>query len=202
MYKRYGKFKISDYSASWMVLGLMIAFGVACLLLKLPGIYLIVPILYSATLIYSIWNPNREYFEIADGIINVKKGKREKQIKIPKEISLIISPVDVCPPLSIRTAVGNTTHMLDGKYAVSILMKMDMHEMLEKVHRGHIKQYTTSTIKNAFEEYKYFYSFVCEDLLLNELLRERKANILIPKSMINKVLLEKFDLEIFIDSEC
>lgn len=50
-------------------------------------VYTIVPILYSVALIYSIWSPNREYFEITDGVINVKKGKRKRQIKIPKELS-------------------------------------------------------------------------------------------------------------------
>lgn len=202
MHKRYGKFEIADYNVSWMTLGLMIVFIVTCMMMKLPVVYMAVPILYSVALIYSIWNPNRECFEIIDGIIHVKKGKKEKKIKIPKELSLIISPVDICPPLSVRTAVGNETHILKGKYAVSILMKMDMGEIIEKVHRGYIKRYTTSTIKNAFEEYKYFYSFVCDDVLLNEFLRERKANILIPKSMFDKVVFEKNDLEIFIDPEC
>lgn len=202
MHKRYGEFRITDYKTSWMGLGLMTIFIVACLLLQLPVIYIVVPIVYSVALINSILSPNREYFKIINDIIKVKKGKKERTIKIPKEFSLIISPVDICPPLSVRTAVGNKTHILKDKYAVSILMRMDVEEILDRVHKGYIKRYTTSTIKNAFEEYKYFYSFVCDDILLNELLRERKANILIPKSIYDKVLLENKDLEIFIDSEC
>ena len=202
MYKRYGEFRIGDYKTSWMVLGLMIIFIVACFLLQLPVVYMVVPILYSVALINSIWNPNREYFKLINGIIYVKKGKKEKEIKIPKEISLIISPVDICPPLTVRTAVGNKTHILKGKYAVSVLMRMDMEEIIEKAHIGYIKKYTTSTIRNAFEEYKYVYSFVCDNVLLNQLLRERKANILIPKSIFDKMFLENKDLEIFIDSEC
>lgn len=202
MYKRYGKLRIADYSISWMMLGLMLVFIVLCLILKLSAVYIIVPVLYILVLIYSIWNPNREYFEINGDMINIKKGKREKKIQIPKEFSIIISPIDVCPPLSVRTAEGNRTHILEGKYAVSILAKMDMRELVEKVHRGHIKQYTTSTIKNNFEEYKYIYSFACNDNLLNEILNEREVNLLIPKSMYEKVALKKYDLEIFIDSEC
>lgn len=79
---------------------------------------------------------------------------------------------------------------------------MDMEEIIEKVHRGHITRYTTSTIKNAFEEYKYIYSFVCNDVLLNELLKDRNVNLLVPKSMIDKISLGKQVSEIFVDPEC
>lgn len=202
MYKRYGNFRIADYKASWMALSMMIVFIVAGLMLKLSVIYIVVPILYSVAIIYTIWNPNRERFEIIEDLINVKKGKKEKEIKIPKEVSIVFSPVDICPPFSVRTAVGSSTHILKDKYAVSILVKMDIEEIIEKVHAGFIKKYTTSTIRNAFDEYKYVYSFVCDNVLLNQLLRERKANILIPKSIFDKIMLENKDLEIYVDSEC
>lgn len=202
MYKRYGKFRITDYVFSWIALCWIIVFVVVCYVLKLSIIYVILPILYLAALFYSIWNPNREYFEIRDEIIVTQKGRRHKIIKIPEEISLIFSLVDVSPPLSVRTAVGNETHILKRRYAVTILNKMDMDEIVEKVHRGYIKQYTTSTIKNAFEEHKYIYSFVYTDFLLKEILKRRNVNILIPMSLYDKVSLEKKELEIFIDPEC
>lgn len=202
MYKRYGKFRIADYMASWMVICLMLIFVVACLVLKLSAAYIIVPLLYAVVIMHSILNPNRELFEITDDAIIIKKGKKEKQIKIPNELSLIISPVDICPPLSARTAVGNGTHILKGKYAVSVLMKMDMDEMVKKVHRGYIKQYTTSTIKNNFEEYNFFYSFVCNDVLLNEISRNRNVNLLVPKSMVDKISLGKQVPEMHIDFDC
>lgn len=202
MYKRYGKFQMTDYMGSWIGLVVMIIFFIACLLLRLSVAYIIVPVLYFVALIYSIWKPNREYFEIIDDIINIKNGKRIRQIRIPRELSMIVSPVDISPPFTKRNAVGNQTHILKGKYALSILTKMDMDEIVERVHRGYIKRYTTSTIKSAFEEHRYLYSFVCNEVLLNEITRERKVNLLVPKSMLDKISLENQVTEIYIDPMC
>ena len=66
MYKRYGKFQMTDYMGSWIGLVVMIIFFIACLLLRLSVAYIIVQVLYFVALIYSIWKPNREYFEIVD----------------------------------------------------------------------------------------------------------------------------------------
>lgn len=79
MYKRYGKFRIADYMSSWMVICSMAVYLVACLMLKLSVIYIIFLLLYSSALIYSIWNPNREFFEIVGDVINVKKGKKSNK---------------------------------------------------------------------------------------------------------------------------
>lgn len=203
MYKRYGDFRASDYTGSWAVMGVMILFVMVSLSFTYPIGYYIIPVIYLFALFYSIWNPNREWFEINDSIIHVKKGKKEKEIWIPEDISIIISPVDICPPLAVRTASGNQTHILKGRYAISILTKMNMEEMIERVHRGQLKKYTTSTIKMSFEEYRYIYSFVCNDNLLEKILSGRSANILIPKTMYSEIRLNrKLDIEICIDPIC
>lgn len=201
-YPRYGKFRVTDYVGSWFGLIILMLFVAASFILKLSAAYIFVPASYSIALIYSICKPNRECFEISNDLIIIEKGNKKRQIKIPSELTLIISYVDICPPLARRNAVGNQTHILRGKYALSIFEKMDMEEVMERVHRNYIQRYTTSTIKSAFEEYRYIYSFVCNETLLNEIIQNRECNLLIPKSLFEKISWENGNIKIFVDPRC
>ncbi len=199
---RYGKFQISDYIGSWCIVILywILAFG--CIIAELPFGYTCVPIIFSIIRIYSIIRPYKEQFEIKEDIIVVKNGKKETKKTLHKEMVLIISYVDTCPLFVKRTAIGNETHILKDRYAVSIIQKMPLEDIIERLHRNYVKKYTTSTIKDFFEEYNYIYSFVTDEKMLEELLFNRKCVLVIPKSLVDKVEIKATEVEVYIDVLC
>jgi len=143
--------------------------------------------------------PHCELFSISGDSITVYFGRQTKSIQLPAELTLIVSYADVCPPLAIRTAVGNQTHILKDKFAVSILQKMPVELALETLHRNHIKKYTTSRIRTVFDDYRYIYSFVCDQFLLDALIADRKCLLIVPESLSKVISFESSIENVYID---
>ena len=95
----------------------------------------------------------------------------------------MVSHADVCPPLAMHTDMGNKTHILKDKVAVSILQKMPVEVVLDVLHRNYVRKYTTSRIRTVFDDYRYIYSFVCNQSLLDALIANRKCLLILPESL-------------------
>lgn len=85
------------------------------------------------------------------------------------------------------------------RYALSIFKRMDMGEVINRIQTRTYGEYTMSTIDGLFEEYQYIYSFVCNETLLDEIVRNRKAELLIPKSLVDKVSINAQMGTVYID---
>lgn len=167
-----------------------------------PFFLIIFPLIFSAVLVWSVLSPNREQFAISKNIITVVKGRKPIQVEIPLKVTLIISYADICPPFARRsaTSMAKQSYSLRGKYAVSILQKMPLEFTLQRLHQNLAKRYTNSSIQNDFGN-KFIYSFVCDQILLNQLLDCWHCFVVIPKSLTNKVFLNSQLIEVFIDPD-
>ena len=127
--------------------------------------------------------PYCEQFSINSDSISVFWGRKTKTIHLPAEFTLIVSYADICPPLTIRTAVGNQTHILKDRFAVSILQKMPVEFALETLHQSRIQKYTNSSIRTAFNDHRYIFSFVCDQFLFDALVNSKECLLIVPESL-------------------
>jgi len=113
-----------------------------------------------------------------------------------------VSYADVCPPLTINTTYGNPTHILKDKFAVSILQKMPAEDVLEILHQKLylVQKYTTSSIRAVFDDYRYIYSFVCDQFLLDALIDSKKCLLIVPESLSKVIAFESSVENVYIDS--
>ena len=137
---RYGKFHFQDYWQSWISIVVLLFFAIANILLELPWVFFAFSIVYVIVWVWMILAPQFEHFILtSDFIITSYIGRKKHAIELPSELTLVISYVDICPPLAVRTAIGNRTHILKEKYAVSILHELPLEIALEKLHLNHLK---------------------------------------------------------------
>jgi hypothetical protein len=136
---------------------------------------------------------------MCDNSITVLLGKKTRTIILPSELTLVVSYADICPPLAIRTAIGNQTHILKDKYAISILQKMPLDVAMEALHRNQIHNYTTSIVQSVFDGYLYIYSFVCNQSQIDRLIANQNYLLIIPESLQEKISVDQSIVDLHID---
>ena len=198
-HRRYGEFRFNDYCASWIGIAALLIFAVVSLALKLHFLLAVFPSLYAIIWIWTVLAPNIEKFSISSEKIIVKKGRKKEEIPIPSKLCLVVSNVDICPPLAIRTPTGNETHILKDKYAVSVLKAMPLEDALMGLHRNNMHKYTTSTIQRNFDDCRYIYCFVCDRVLLDKLIDNRECQLIIPESLLERVPINRGKVNLHID---
>ncbi len=197
--RRLGKFRFGDYCFSWVTIAVMLLYSTASIVLELSSLFVIIPLVYALIRLVVILVPHCEQFTINGDSISVFRGRQSETIRLPEELTLIVSYADVCPPLTIRTAVGNQTHILKDKFAVSILKKIPLEDTLELLHRNCMRKYTISSIRNAFDEHCIYYSFVCNRFLLDALISNKKCLLIVPESLSTVIPLESIGENVYID---
>lgn len=186
-YRRYGKFNAQDYIVSWFVILFYLLFAVACYFLAGSFPLSLLSIALAVVRLLSILLPNCEQFSIQGDIIMVRRLGRIYKIPLPPRVVIVVSNTDICPPLSIRTAVAHRTHILHGQYSLSILQAMPLEYTLHHLHQNYVKEYTSSMIQFEFDEHEYVYSFVFNAHLLNQILTGRTYQMIIPESLLDTV---------------
>lgn len=201
---RYGKFSFADYWGSWISIIILLAYSVCCIVLHLSLIFVFFSLVYAFIWLIKILVTINESFMIVDNDIIISKIGKAQKIPIPSELTLIISYADVCPPLAIRTATGKQTHILKDKFAISILTKMPLDITLETLHKNRIEEYTNSIIQTTFNDYRYIYSFVFNQFLLDSLISNRDCILIVPQSLVEKITvdLNYTNTIVYIDKRC
>ena len=201
---RYGKFSFADYWGSWISIIILLAYSVCCIVLHLSLIFVFFSLVYAFIWLIKILMTINESFMIVDNDIIISKIGKAQKIPIPSELTLIISYADVCPPLAIRTATGKQTHNLKDKFAISILTKMPLDITLETLHKNRIEEYTNSIIQTTFNDYRYIYSFVFNQFLLDSLICNRDCILILPQSLVEKITvdLNYTNTIVYIDKRC
>jgi len=196
-YNRYGKFRARDYFSAW--LAIIVYLLIVIFNLKDAPFYLLaLPIILSVDTAWSVYAPNRERFSIIGNMIIAKKGRRKMEITIPSEPTLIVSYVDICPPMEKR--VGSLkSYVLKDRYAISIIQKMKLEDVLVHLHEKYVKKYSNETIEASFSRDCFFYSFVCEGDLLNKVLQNRQCLLIIPESLSEKIVFNSEAENVYID---
>lgn len=197
--RRLGKFRFQDYCISWISIALLLLFSIASIALNLSFLFVIFPAMYAVIWLGIILAPHREQFAINSDAITIFLGNKTQTILLPSELTLVVSYADVCPPLTMRTAVGNQTHILKDKFAFSILQAMSVEDALETLHRNRVQTYTTSRIRTVFDDYRYIYSFVGDQSLFDMLIANRKCLLIVPESLSRVIRYESSIENVHID---
>ena len=200
MSNRYGEFRPVDYCISWIVIAVLVFFSIGSMILELSFLFIAFPLVLAAARLWAILAPHREKFIMCDHSITVLLGKKRRTIILPPELTLVVSYVDICPPLAVCTAIGNETHILKDKCAVSILQKMPLDAVIEALHRNQIRRYTTSIVQRAFDDYRYIYSFVCDPSHIDWLIANQKCLLIIPESLQEKIAVDRRNVDVHIDA--
>lgn len=200
---RYGKFKIRDHLIIFIIVIYLLFLSVIGVVFDSPLCLAFVPLVYAIIELLVVYLPFKEQFAINETCIDVYKGKKKDTIPIPNELILIISPFDVCPLLATRTAIQKQTYVLKDRCSVSILTGVYLDEALRLLHCNHIKQYTSSNIKAIFNDWRYIYNFVLDSSdMLKKIITDRKCTLIIPKSMLNKIRVDDYSIDVYVDDVC
>lgn len=200
---RYGKFKSKDHLPTFISVTFFSLFSLMGVILDLPLLLIFFPLICAIICLLVVCLPFREQFVINDSSIDVYIGKKKHTIQLPTELTLVISPLDVCPLLATRTAIQKQTYVLKDRCSVSILTGVYLDEALRLLHCNHIKRYTSSNIKAIFNDWRYIYNFVLDSSdMLKKIITDRKCTLIIPKSMLNKICVDDYSIDVYVDDEC
>lgn len=197
-YRRYGKFHFRDYYSGWFAIVFLFLIAVMSFLAETYNFLAIWPTILIVIMTWGIIEPNEECFSMSADIINVKKRKKRHQITMPRELTLVVSYADVCPSWAKRIGVGNSTYMLKGKYAVSILKKIPKENVLETLHGKYAYRYTNCWIEELLKP-NFIYSFVCEQDMIEKIVSGRKCTLILPETLVDKINLNQLMCDIYID---
>ena len=199
-YRRYGKFRFSDYTSAWLVIVFLFVLVVVGFLTDTQFYLLIWPLLLLMIMAWSIYKPNSERFLISGDTITIMQGRKKQEVSIPSEPTLVVSYADVCPPLAKRVSYGNQTYMLKGRYAISILQKIPLEIAIVRLHENYTRKYTNSTVEACFDEHLYVYSFVGNQEIVDKLIANNKCQIIIPESLLSQLPINLNQINAHIDT--
>lgn len=199
IYRR-GKFRFKDYTLDWLAIALLLVFSITSLILDLSLLFSIFPMVYAAMWLWQIFVSGYERFIINHNSITVLRGRKHYTINIPSELTLVVSHVDICPPLAFHTAVGARTHILEDRFAISILRELPLDTAIEILHRNNVRKCTTSSIRVAVDDYHFVYSFLCDQTLFDKLTLNRKCLLIIPESLLNAIPVDPGTIDVYVDS--
>lgn len=189
-YSRYGSFRFNDFYSSWLGISILLIFTICGIFFGSDIILIVFPTVYAIVWLLVVLLPFREQFEIKEDSITVIRGRRKHSIYIPSKITIIVSDVDICPPFAVRTAFRSNTHVLKNRYSITILKYTELKETIETLHRNSVQYYTSRMVKYLFSGYKFIYSFVCNQSLLESVISNRESLIIIPKAYANEVYID------------
>ncbi len=199
-YRRFGKFRFRDYTSAWFAIVFLFVVVIFGFLTDTQFYLLIWPLLFLMNMAWSIYKPNSERFLISGNTITIMQGRKKQEVSIPSEPTLIVSYADVCPPLAKRISYGNQTYMLKGRYAISILQKIPLETVFERLHKKYMCKYTNTTVEACFGEYLCVYSFVGNQEMFDKLLANRNCQIIIPETLLNQISIDLHQIDVHIDT--
>ena len=198
-YRRYGKFRARDYISAWLVIAFLLVSIIVGLLTDTAFYWLVIPFLGTLMMLWSVVEPNRECFSVSNRIITSFKGKKTEKLEIPSSPILVFSRADICASSIKNICFGNQSYWLRGRYAVSILQHVSAETALQCLHRNHAKAYTNTSIECTFEVNQFVYSFVCDQVMLNEWIYSEKCKLIIPESLIDKIRVHTSKIDVYVD---
>ena len=203
---RYGKFSFSDHIIAVIGSVILCGMGIGSLILrflKISNVSYVYGI--GVIVVCFVWNmailiPYAERFRICNDTIITQGLFRTEKVDIPDDISIVISYLDNSTHLARRSAahVSPQVFILQGKYMVSILKRVPMPTLLEKLHSPLVNPYTNSTVMDSFCS-EFIYSFVWNQMLLDQIIQNRNCSIVIPKSLSGRLAVNTSSAEIIID---
>lgn len=195
-YSRYGKIRFKHYWYECFIVLVCLMFAIFGFIEKFKlgsfGIGLVI------FLMINILIPYREKFLLNQDAVIVYKKRKIKSINLPSKITVIISYADVCNDLDKRDMSYNSTKLLKGEWAVSLLEDVSVEEVTKRLHRKGAWRYTNCWVEELLKQH-FIYNFVCNQSMLEEVLTNRNFTLIIPETLLPVIDITKLRGEIYID---
>lgn len=120
-HKRYGTMKLKNHLSNCFCDCFFLLFGIACIAFGISGISAFVFLFIAIFDIALTLTPYREEFAVSHGTVTVYEKGEIKHIILPDQMTIVISYADMCTDLAKRVTLYNSTYMLKGEWAVSLL---------------------------------------------------------------------------------
>lgn len=199
---RYGKFSFRAYS-NWTIF-LVIAFSILLMQKKVVFAHAIAVLAIMA--LFCVFT-HYEWYQINNNSIEVKRLFSQKSVSLPSDLILIIAKTTVLSwPLKRLRDLRNTIHF-DDRFMVCIIGNATVQETIKIMHRTNLKKdvrFSNEVVKELFRTNTYsdfLYSFVYEPDQLQKLIENHNCQIILPKSLKNKVNLDHIKIPIYLDEE-
>lgn len=197
-YRRYGKIKLKNHLSNCFFDLLFFLFGIACITTgnsEMSGAIFIGIAIFDVihTLIQY-----REKFLINKDTFVVYKKRRIKSINLPSKMTVVISYADMCTDLAKRVTLYNSTYMLKGEWAISLLEDVFVEKVIERLHGKGAWRYTNCWVEELLKQH-FIYSFVCNQSMLEEVLSDKNFTLIIPETLLHMIDTKKLRGEIYID---
>ena len=200
-HKRYGKRQFSHLLRIILPIFLLFCMSILGVILDAPAFTIGAPLIYAIVFILMSVTQDYEKFTINKDSIIAYKLFKKREIELPNKMLLIVSHAEISPllvPSSPFKEVG--IKVLKNQYAISILQDTTVEEVLSLLHKSLFKKPTATTIRQIFYGYRYVYGFVFNDTLLKELIGNKEATMIIPKSLSDKISLKNIAVKnVYID---
>ena len=200
-YRRYGSFRIRDYFGNCIAVLLYLVLAVVTITDDWAWFFSIFFSILVALTVYDTIAPYREHFLIDNNHITVRTGKKQRNIALPSGFIVVLSQADVPAPSSMISHPIGKTYWLKDKYAISLLQNAPLEFVLEKLHKHRVKTYTNSTVESEFNHSNclFIYSFVCDTVLLKNVLQKNPALVILPQSLSSRLHLVSEETAVYID---
>ena len=142
-------------------------------------VWSILALLLCSFLLYLTFSPYLEKYCLEYPILYVKKGRRLSKRSLPEQYSVIISD------MSIKSSLDVVAFPLAGKNYVSIIDSKDEKGIIDKLHNGPHKRYSSAYIEETFQ-YAFFDGFIY-DKTIPDVLFENAESLIIPRSILNQI---------------
>ena len=189
---RFGKITLLNYLKMTLfpfVISILII--VCCVVAESPFWFALPFLCISVFHVASVLHRTREQFLITDEEIIVYNERKKRIIPLPKQMVVIVSYAEIISSLESNSIYIDKTFVLKNRFAITILQSITKDETIELLKKSLIKEHTTRTLENVFYGYRYVYSFVFDDFLLDKLIANKNAEILVSQSLFDKVKISR-----------
>ncbi len=188
-HRRYGKFKAKYYIGAIVAMVWLLFLVIMVIVMKLSLWFIVLPLLVLVRGTSVIIKRYTERFFISGNEINLycTLTKNKKKIIIPDSITVIISYADLPTPFTRQTYMGGIIRPLKEQYSITLLHKMPIEQILNRLHKNSNRIYTNALIRAVFEDYLYIYDCVYGDEILKDILLNRDCFLIIPESLQERI---------------
>ena len=180
-YPRYGKIRLRDLIfplSGTIFIGLLGAIVATTNSLR-EGVCVIC---LSIGLLINLLHPYWETYSIVDRKIFTRFLWHKYTIELPPETIMLITEADIHVKLT-----GYQSYFLRNQYAISLIRPMPLEQLLSVLQRPYPYICTNSSIEQLFKSWQILYSFVANQQVIDAVLENTNATIIIPKSIVQDV---------------
>ena len=198
---RYGGFRLIENI--WTIIGIAVLwiYVIISLILDVSYAFTLCPAFLATICMWQLIRLHMEQFTLQEDAIISYVWKNTRIINLPSELTLIVSCADVHIPLDAPAFFRPVSKVAKRKYSISILQQVQPSYAINMIHNVQVDKYAMSIIRRIFDGHQFIYDFVCNQHMLEQLIRNRTCSLIVPKSLLNEVCIDSMDVDLIVDEE-